>query len=506
MKLSKSYIFLIYRYLKKRVQENIESKNINSALKFIELSAKTAYNFNFIYNDDELESSLAKISSLLNLPKFDSITPQKGKYVLIDTCGTDNHGLTQQYIRAFISAKVEFAYIYEDINLEKIKIILNELEGYPKATIFTFDQNYNLVKRIELIYSFLTEYKPEKYFMHIMPWDVVAIVICNLLSGVDRFNINATDHAFWLGSSCIDYCIEFRDYGFTVSKEMRGLDTNQLLIHPYYPILNNLPFKGFPKSISKDSVILFSGGAYYKVYGEDGQYFKLVKNILDEYPDTVLLFAGNGDDRVFRKFIAQNKFENRIYLLGSRNDIVEVFKNCDIYLATYPITGGLMGQFAATIGKPILSFSDKKLPTNLMESFICHREKYNITFTNLELFYKHARNLISNKEFRLREGLKLKKTIIEEIQFNLEFKNILNHNKSVRKGNLENINYYDFEKIYFEVENEFGQNFQKLLFLNLRLTTIFFPKVVFNIILLSINKLISRLFKISQKLSHEKNY
>lgn len=487
--ISKKDVLSIYRYFKNQALKSYHNNSIERCLELIELSSKIAYQFNYFYKDDELERLLAKIAD-----KISGTGKSKplilNRYVLIDTNGTDNHGLTQQYIRSMIASGVEFAYVYEDLDLDRIKIILQELKAYPKATIFAFDRPYSFVERIQKINAFISEYNPEKYLMHIMPWDVVAIVICNILKSVNRYNINATDHAFWLGATCIDYCIEFRNYGYTVSLEKRGLKKQQLLLLPYYPLQNESVFKGLPKYSNQELIKIFSGGSFYKIYGSNEAYFLMVRQLLFENPNTVLFYAGTGNDYNFKKFIKKNKLQNRIYLLGNRSDIQEVFKNCDIYLGTYPIGGGLMSQYAAINGKPILAYTNPELSTNFLEGLINHELNLYKTHTSLADFYAHAKRLCENKSLRIAEGNDLKKSVISPSKFNTEFNFIMENNRSERPFKPEKINYSAFSELYLEVENRFGQGFQRLVALKLIFKTIMFPKIFINSIIVVIKKIL----------------
>jgi len=492
LNLNKENVLSVYDHFKSEAINAFKKGNTEASLRTIEICAKLAYEFNFFYTDSTLEKLLSEIGKSIfetNLP----IKPLKGKYALIDTNGSDNHGLTQQYIRGLIAADVEFIYIYEEIDLNRINLILKELESYPKATVFTFDRDYSLIERIEKIIQCLLIYQPEKYIMHIMPWDVVAIVVANLINGVTRYNINATDHAFWLGSSCIDYSIEFRPYGYTVSLEKRGLKEEQLLMLPYYPMVNKSNFKGFPVSIPTDAIKIFSGGSFYKIYGEKGLYFDIVRTILIENPTAVLLYAGTGNDTNMLQFIKANQLENRVFLLGNRSDIMEVFENCDIYLGTYPIAGGLMSQYAAMAKKPILAYTDPKFTTNFLESFVCHQSKQNITHTNLIDFYHHAQQLCTNPEYRIEEGNKLENCVISSDIFNMELNQLLLNNSSSRPIFKEKIDYDSFSNLYLEVENSFQPSAQLLTALNLKLKLAYkFPKIFINVIWIVMKKVIHK--------------
>lgn len=481
-------ILSVYNYFKAKALKHCSKSEHEQSLSCIALCAKIAYHSNFFFSDVELDGCLEEIAKQLLSEPNGQIHPNR--YVLIDTNGTDNHGLTQQYIRAFIQMGVEFAYIYESTDLSRIPLILEELRSYDKATIFTFDQDYSQVEQIKRIADFVKEYRPERYFMHIMPWDVIATSICSVLGQTVRYNINLTDHAFWLGAKFIDYSIEFRDFGATISIEKRGLLKQQLLKVPYYPLINRSEFKGLPTMSSKTTVKMFSGGSFYKIYGEHDKFFYLVKRLLEENKHVELFYAGGGNHQPFKQFLIKNGLSDRVHLIGSRSDILEVFENTDIYLGTYPISGGLMSQYAALCGKPILAYTDPKYATNFVEGFINHRKQHSITKVTEDRFFEYAARLFQSKEYRLSEGERLLNSVISPVAFAEELKSALLSNESRGEIRLENIDYESFSLLYLEVENQFEFNIQRLVAYNLRSRMVLFPKFFVNAILIFFRKFI----------------
>lgn len=62
-----------------------------------------------------------------------------------------------------------------------------------------------------------------------------------------RYQINLTDHAFWLGAHAFDYVLEFRDFGANVSRQYHHIAPHKILKQPYYPYIDRtLSFQGFP--------------------------------------------------------------------------------------------------------------------------------------------------------------------------------------------------------------------------------------------------------------------
>lgn len=495
-------VIYIYDKIVNISSNNYKLSKFEEALTNIELSAKWAYQFNFIYSDKKVDQLLSAITrKIINEPEI-KFLPIPNRCILIDTNGSDNHGLTQQYIRALIHSDVEFAYIYEDLDLNRISQTLKEIQSYKKATFFSFDKQYNNQQKILKIRDFIINYKPQFYLMHIMPWDVVAMSICSVLKPSIKFNINATDHAYWLGASLIDYSIEFRNYGCTISTLFRGLRADQIKILPYYPILNETKFLGFPKTNIKNPVKIFSGGSLYKITGENSLFLKIIKTLITQNPSAIIYFATGGDKSYFSKFIKKHNLENRVFLLNNRNDINEVFKNCDIYLCTYPIGGGLMSQYASINAIPILSYSDPKYVLNNIEDIIGYNKKIkNITKNSLTEFYKYAEQLCNQPEFRISEGNIFLNSVISSNEFNNQFNSLIIKKDIESEFKQLEIKNEHIKELYLEVENTFYPTAQILVFRKFKFKALFISyKLFFNMCIFAFQKFFNKI-----KQSNEKN-
>jgi hypothetical protein len=184
--------------------------------------------------------------------------------------------------------------------------------------------------------------------------------------------------------------------------------------------------------------------------------------LLTENQNAILFYAGNGDIRPIEKFINKNKFKKRIYLLAERKDINELFKKCDIYLGTYPYAGGLMSQYAAINGKPILAYSSSQLSGNFVEGIVCHHEIQQITYTDLDDFFAEAKKLCADKEYREQKGTELQKCVITSKEFEKRLYDILYRNY-IDKFNKITIDYDKIYDLYLEVENKYQDEFKILL-------------------------------------------
>ena len=304
--ISKKFAIRDYEKLKELACKACALKQHAKTLRLVACAANQAYHLNFRYADDALESLLKEISSELLGQSLD--LPRENRFLFYDDFGYDNRGLTQQYLHALDQMGVSYLYLVDSRGFNDNGSIAAQVRSNPNAKILKVPDGLGDIERLRFLFSAVKEYNPKKAFLHLAPWSSVAVTLWNAFPKVERYLIDLTDHAFWLGKSCTDYFIGFREYGYSLSVRERGISKDKLLNLPYYPIVSGKAFAGFPEE-AKGRVIIFSGGAYYKVYGESDAYFKIVHRIIQDNPDAVLLFAGSGDDKPFREFIARNDLQ-----------------------------------------------------------------------------------------------------------------------------------------------------------------------------------------------------
>ena len=225
-----------YEMYKRSAKYHFDKLHYDECLTSIIYACKLAYTFNWIYTDDELESIVHKIAKHFNITQ--NVQPIENRIVLYDNFAMSNRGLTQQYLRALVKLHYDILLIITRSPNEIDKKMQMELESYSKLNIEYVPQNKfaSKIQQIEKIIELVMKFKPAKAFMHMTPFDVAGNVAWNALSFVQRYQINLTDHAFWLGIRCSDYILEFRHYGYSLSIQMRHVPKEKLLLLPYYPI------------------------------------------------------------------------------------------------------------------------------------------------------------------------------------------------------------------------------------------------------------------------------
>jgi len=489
-KLGLSDVIKSYNAIKKIVELNFKKRNIDKVIDYVDVLASLAAMFNWIFKDNEIEKLLEKIANESVKKNYTNFVPNHKKIVFYDQIGTSNC-LALQYIRGLISADYEIFYIFESSSRRCSSNLINELKQYPNSKMLIIDSSKkDKIKQIIDVYNEILQFQPSKAILHSPAEGAFGVILWNALSHIVRFRIVPGDHHFYLGLSCSDYFFEFRRWGYTTAILKRDIDKNKIIIQPYYPIIDNNKFYGLPEQ-SKDKIIIFSAGSFYKTYGENDIYFCVLKKILQAHPQVIIYFAGGGFDVPFKKYIKSNGFQDRIILLGYRNDLNMCIANSDIYLTTFPFTGGLTTQYAAYYSIPILSYTTQNLSINLIEDILGgNRLKVEdkVTFTDLNIFFEYANELIIDRKFRLSEGLRMSKMLIKKEIFNKNLISALENKNNEISFKEMVIDYSKSVDLYLNIENKYIPSLRFVLLEKFRLKFFFiFPWLL-------ISTLFSKLF------------
>ncbi|MCC8142836.1 MAG: hypothetical protein LIO97_02185, partial [Tannerellaceae bacterium] len=480
LKLSFDNIVSYYEKIKKLAFSAYKTDDYSDVINKIDLASIIAYNLNWIYQDEEIEKLLQNLSKRIFSEVTNNYIPVRERVIFYDQIGNATV-LTLQYLRALMAANVEFMYILDPSRHTKPEKILSELEGYPKVKVEILDKDIKIrLNSLKEVYNKIVNFGAEKAFIHAPAEGAFGVILWNALPFIKRYRIVPGDHHFYIGTSVTDHCIEFRTYGATLAVEKRGFSSSQISFQQYYPIVSETEFKGFPFKTNDEDIIMLSGGAFYKVLDQKNTFYKILKELVTRYPRLIICFAGSGDSESFMDFIYKNCLQNRIYLLGYRNDINEVVKHCHIYLGTYPIVGGLMSQYAAMNAKPILQYSSPDLSINNIEEIIGINKDTQIIRKKLDQFFKYAQRLIDDKIFRAKEGKTLYENRVTEEIFQENFKRYLKSDfPDTPSWKPVKIDYERIVELYLDVENE-QHNIVKAIAAHFKLKTILlFPKIEF---------------------------
>lgn len=436
----------------------LKEKNFDLALRLIELSAHLQYNYSFqdtLY-DKTLEDALKQIANFLFETK--EIDADEHTVMFYDFFGYDNRGLTQQYLRALKKLNKRIILVFENKERHyKNEAILSEIQDYGNKSV-CYLKGANRIERARDLLSIISEEKPKHILMHLIPWDSIAYMAFYKISGIKRYQINLTDHAFWLGVDITDVNIEFRSYGLNLSEQLRNIPAEKNKILPYYPILSAVEFQGFDFDV-KGKKIIFSGSTYYKVLGDGLEFFKTISKLLQLDENLIFIFAGSGNGNAIQEFIKKNNLEHRFFLIGDRYDLYEIMKRIDYYISTFPFTGALMTQTAVAAGKPVFAYvNPKSLFNDLKDLFYKTEEFQNIDSTEklIETFSEvHRQETVRNFS---------EDPIITEESFAEVLHDILNDKNPLEfLGKREKVfnSYKSFNSLMIESENLYNPAYEK---------------------------------------------
>ena len=416
---------------KNEIKKLVFLQKYEEALANITTLANSLYESNQYYVDNDLENALLNIQKQLQKKyDFGEIKEVNDKTVLFyDGFGLDSRGLAYIYIKALVN--LGYKIIYMTIpnaqgNIPRITKLIEEAGG---EIVFCRTNSYTLW--YQYIYKVFSIVKPAKAFFYTTPHDVSAVMAFNqLTSQVERYQINLTDHAFWLGINAFDYCLEFRDYGAALSQQYRNINPDKQLLQPFYPDVNTkVEFQGFPFRKSKDDYVVFSGGALYKTMDDNFIYYQIIEYLLLKYPQIKFWYAGFGSEnecKSIKDLIL--KYPGRVFHTPERKDLFQVMQNIDMYISTYPLGGGLMSQYSAIAGKAPLTFSTSG--PGAVETLLGY-ENFKLLTADIDDFINMLDNYMNTKQYSEKMYCeKLKASVITEKQFEANLNNILANNIS----------------------------------------------------------------------------
>lgn len=415
-----------YRDKYNRIAEKeIIKNNIDEALDALYHSGALQHLFNFELTDITAEKLLYRIAQ--NNTEIE-INNHKTEVLLYDSIAVANIALSTQYLCAVLTQFNHITYLINSRQYEASSELIRMAYNSGKCEVIIIDQNLKFTEQISEIRQIISEKCPKTILLHMSNCDPVGCVAFQEINGCEKFLVNHGDEQFWIGTNVADYVIEFRGMGLDTSVQHRGFKESQCLVNPYYPIIKQDTFQGFDFDIPKDKVVLFSGGRFVKVYAESGRFLDVVRQILEESPTAFYIFAGSGNNKPMFDYIEKYGLGNRWKVISYRSDLLEVMKHVDIYLGTYPQSGGLMSQYAAAAGTPLVEMNTKN--GGVTEDLLPRLKDWKITVDDWPAYFEQVRRLVNDAEYRRTFSAAIKESLISEEDFSENLKKILETNTS----------------------------------------------------------------------------
>lgn len=431
--------------LKEIANKSLKKNNLNKCLTAISVAGDYLYQYNQYYTDDELENYISLVSDILKKKNnFGNLKNNTEKIIVYDGFGLDIRGTILIYLNALGLNNYPVVYITNKNVKNKIPTIISMCNKYNFIVEYIDMENYvSWTKQLALMFQ---KYEPKAAFFYTLPNDVSGIAAFHMFEGcVDRYLIDLTDHAFWLGKIAVDYVLGSRDmsaylefYQRKIPKsKLKKLDINLLVDECENH--NGLPFN------PEDTKYIFSGGSLYKTLGDEEKiYYKIVDHILFKHKNINFLYAGHGDDSEMRKI--EKKYPDRTFLIEERKDYYYLIKNSIFYLNTYPMFGGMMMRYAALA---------HKLPITLKhnsdsDGILIHQTECNIEYDKYEDLIKDVDLLIENEEYLKKREKLLDGAVVTEERLKNNIKSLIENHKTDEDHNFIEIDTSKFKKEYYE--------------------------------------------------------
>lgn len=420
----------------------IENNKIEQAITVSKLLAYNYYDYNQKYTDTILENNLIVIREKI-LTRQEYI-PNKKCVLFYDGFGLDLRGWAASYMRAFSKLNYFVVYICPQSSQYKIPHIVSELD--QSNIIIYIEDRLNNIDKIQKINNIFEKYRPGTAFFYTKPDDVDAAIAFSNNESATRFQIDLTDHAYWIGVNAFDYIIDGREMGASIAYYERKISRDKIIKLDCVPYINKDKYDDkLPFDIYKEQYV-FTGGALYKTLGDSELlYYKTINDILCRYPKIKFLYAGSGDETEIKKIIS--KYPQRAFLIPERPDFYDLIKNCVLYINSYPMFGGLMMRYAALAGKiPITLKHD-----NDSDGILFNQSELGIEYDNYRDYMNEIYNLLEDDNYRKQKEKLVSDSVMSEEDF---FHNL---DMLIKSQKTE----YSFEKIDRFDTSEFRKEYKK---------------------------------------------
>lgn len=441
--------------LKRRAIKAKCKKQYEKVMAYVEMASHINYEYNQKYTDEDLEKLSTYIANYLKISyqsKLEQYEKDDKTVLFYDGFGFDMRGVASIYLSALLKNGYHVVYVTSKSRDREIPNIKKMLSMYH-ADYRLIDTSISYIKWAEDIINVTLQTQPQAMFFYTTPDDVSGTVAFSVFKDkANRYLIDLTDHAFWLGTSCNDYFCGSREMSASNQLYERHISRDKLiklgvnLLIPVSEDHSELPF-----DVCRHPYI-FSGGLLYKTLGDENHtYYRIIEYILDHHPKVYFLYAGSGDCTQMNKIM--QKYPNRAFLVDERKDFYYLIENCLLYLNTYPMFGGMMMKYCANA---------KKIPLTLRhnsdsEGLLLNQTKSRIEYDTYEEMVADIDRLIDDKDYRkFREGL-LENTIITEERFINNIKSVIEKQKTDYEHEFLHINTEEFRKEYynrFELKKE----------------------------------------------------
>lgn len=157
-----------------------------------------------------------------------------------------------------------------------------------------------------------------------------------------------------------------------------------------------------------------------------------------------LIFWYAGDRRSNELKALERKYQGRMVFTAERDDLYQVLQHVDVYLNTYPVSGGLMLQYAALAGR---------IPFTLLHD----DEPFGMLLDNDGVYYRSRDEMISainryliDDDYRIMLEENMSHAVITPENFISNLQKLLIENKTEYPLEINQVDVKSFQQTYLE--------------------------------------------------------
>lgn len=338
----------------------LNEKNVNDMLAIARFYGEIRWaNSDGVYHDDPVEEAVESRvlqSKKLHLPNF---SKTDGETVLVASALYDSGGHSRvvlHWLKAFA-----------ETNNHRLLITRSAASRFMQS-VEALNVPHHLCANsgIELINEILHYCADaERVVLHIHPDDIAAAIASRILAKFRKQIIffNHADHVFSYGISSAQLVGEVSSYGVALNKRMRRINDYSYLGIPI-DYSSSQPCLKAPKTTNPEQTVL-SCGAPYKYAPGQSFFGDFIDSVLQVRPNVTFLLVGpTGNEPWWAG--TRRRWDARIRFFGelSHAKYLEIMLTADIYVDSFPITGGtafpealLNGKVVAGLNNPIQGYS-----------------------------------------------------------------------------------------------------------------------------------------------------
>jgi len=323
-----------------------DSKSIDLVLGWAQIYGDVKWrNYDGVYSNENLEDMvLSKVEPFINCT-FESYIQDSTVVIVSDLY---HHGGHSSLLFNWMKAEQDkhFVLITNYISSEAKSLL--ERDGVP----FFLCQEHG-AKKLREVLSFISRYS--RIVLFISPSDIISATAARACQnhGAYIIFVNHADHVFSYGISFADKVCEISTYGMGLNRENRKVDSQAWLGIPIASNSIEIELNMVPPL--KEYRQIVTCGAFYKYQPGDIFFGDFVDELLyAEEKVQIHIVGSTGREEWWKKSADNATWKGRVFFHGvlGRKEYLSLMSIADVYVDSFPITGGIAFAEAVMNGVP----------------------------------------------------------------------------------------------------------------------------------------------------------